>query len=286
MKATSTSSAFVHLDLVDSHRVIPVKFAEASVSAHQIFFKPHRVASEHMLDESKPVGRTLFASNVPAWASPDSIKRVFQANGAVESVILQKAATSGPPPAQTDSGLNRNVPDTRVGFGFKYAYIVFERPSSVHKTMEKMDVSFARVLSTKEHPIETGVNKWRQEYNNSICPNMADLMDEIETSVTLLDRRKEEEVKRAEAQNQPDDDGWVTVSRHTSKKPVGKLEGKAQAKVKAREARKRKRRELENFYKHQLKESKLRKLDELKQKFESDKKKQLQMKQDRKFKPA
>ena len=53
-----------------------------------------------------------------------------------------------------------------------------------------------------------------------------------------------------------DDDGWVTVSRHTSKKPVGRASDKAQARVKAREARKRKRKELENFYKYQVKEFK------------------------------
>ena len=49
--------------------------------------------------------------------------------------------------------------------------------------------------------------------------------------------------------------------------------------------RKRKRKELENFYRHQAKESKLRRLSDLKEKFEADKKRQLQMKQERKFKP-
>ena len=67
---------------------------------------------------------------------------------------------------------------------------------------------------------------------------------------------------------------------------MGKASDRAQAKVKARENRKRKRKELENFYKYQVKEGKLRKLDELKAKFEVDKKKQLEMKQERKFRPG
>jgi ribosomal RNA-processing protein 7 len=67
---------------------------------------------------------------------------------------------------------------------------------------------------------------------------------------------------------------------------VGKVSVKAQAKVKLRETRKRKRKELENFYRHQMKEKKLDKLTELKEKFEADKKRQLQMRQQRKFRPA
>ena len=66
---------------------------------------------------------------------------------------------------------------------------------------------------------------------------------------------------------------------------IFKIHEKAQAKVKAREQRKRKRKELENFYKFQVKESKLQKLDDLRSKFEQDKKRQTQMKMDRKFKP-
>jgi ribosomal RNA-processing protein 7 len=49
--------------------------------------------------------------------------------------------------------------------------------------------------------------------------------------------------------------------------------------------RKRKSKELANFYKFQMKEEKLKRIDDLKSKFEADKQKQLKMKQDRKFKP-
>ena len=61
---------------------------------------------------------------------------------------------------------------------------------------------------------------------------------------------------------------------------------KVKARLKAREAKKRKNRELRNFYKFQLKETKLKKLSDLREKFEADKDRQRKMIADRKFKPA
>ena len=61
---------------------------------------------------------------------------------------------------------------------------------------------------------------------------------------------------------------------------------KVKARLKAREAKKRKNRELRNFYKFQLKETKFKKLSDLREKFEADKERQRKMIADRKFKPA
>ena len=88
-----------------------------------------------------------------------------------------------------------------------------------------------------------------------------------------------------------DDDGWITVSRHTAKKgkPTGNSSVKGQAKIKAKDAKRRHRKELLNFYKFQTREKKLDRLNELKERFESDKLKQAKMKQDRqdrKFRPV
>ena len=44
---------------------------------------------------------------------------------------------------------------------FQFGYVVFERPSSVTRAMEKMAVDKTRVVSTKDHLIEAGVAKWR-----------------------------------------------------------------------------------------------------------------------------
>ena len=94
-----------------------------------------------------------------------------------------------------------------------------------------------------------------------------------------------------ESQEAGDDDGWITVSRHTSKKskPLGNASSKGQAKIKAKDSKRRHRKELLNFYKFQTREKKLDRLNELKDRFEADKIKQAKMKQDRqdrKFRPV
>jgi len=58
------------------------------------------------------------------------------------------------------------------------------------------------------------------------------LKEEIEQFTDDFDRAKDAVVAQAEEEGEPDEDGWVTVSRHTSKKPVGGRSEKAQARDK------------------------------------------------------
>ncbi len=261
---------------LSSHRVLRLKFDPTYSAAHHVLFKPHRVRDPC---PEKPNLRTLLLSNVPPWATRDAIKSVFSPNGAVDHVFFQKTATSGPPPDQDGD-------QARVGSGFKYAYVVFERPSSVKKAMTKMDLKEPRFVSSEKRRVELGLEKWRKEYNSSLSLDTEELEKGVEEGVRQYDLRKEEEKRKAEEMVEDDaEDGWTTVTRHTSKKPVGGGSAKAQAKVKAREAKKRKRKELENFYRAQMKEKKVKRMTELREKFEKDKQRQLQMKADRKFRP-
>ena len=103
-----------------------------------------------------------------------------------------------------------------------------------------------------------------------------------------MDDKREDAKSKAEEEAEPDDEGWVTISRNSKKKSTigaGRSE-KVKARLKAREAKKRKNRELRNFYKFQLKETKLKKLSDLREKFEVDKERQRKMIADRKFRPA
>ena len=103
-----------------------------------------------------------------------------------------------------------------------------------------------------------------------------------------MDEKREDTKSKAEEEAEPDDEGWVTISRNSKKKSTigaGRSE-KVKARLKAREAKKRKNRELRNFYKFQLKETKLKKLSDLREKFEVDKERQRKMIADRKFRPS
>lgn len=77
---------------------------------HQLFFKEHSVRNQ---EPEYPRNQTLFVLNVPPYATTDCLKHAF-ANlcGNVQSVTFSSAK------------------------GFKTAYIVFKKESSLDKAME------------------------------------------------------------------------------------------------------------------------------------------------------
>ena len=240
----------------NDYKVLRLKLTESSKVERHIFYKSDNSNSSH------PAGRTLFVCNIPPALEANHVKHLFLDFGAVEEVYLE-------------------------GEGFKKGHLVFTRGSSVQKALyQAKDV--VRVAEAESRPLVTGLAAFARDYGDSVITDVDGLMSRIEASVAEIDAQKNKVVADAEALGEADEDGWVTVSRHTSKKPVvsGLADTKAAHRIKVKEAKKRKRKELENFYRQQVKESKLRKLDELKAKFECDKKKQLEMKSQRKFRPA
>nr|ACO12722.1 Gastric cancer antigen Zg14 homolog [Lepeophtheirus salmonis] len=249
---------------VHDYKVFSIKFDEACKSSHDLFVKRYRPKSQK---SQLPLERTLLVANVPPWADKPSIKRLFVSNGAIDAVHFQKNIES-----------NSEIEgEDQIIEGFKFGFVVFERPSSLSRVIENMDNTKKYILSTSTHPIPVGLEKWKIMYNQSLL--LKPEMKELQIKKWVENYDKAQNIAPPE-----DEEGWVTVTRATSKKPV--VSKNASAKIKAREQRKRKRKELENFYKFQVKESKIKKLEELRAKFEVDKKKQITMKGERRFKPT
>ena len=268
-------------------REILLKFDESYEGARTAYFMEHKTGTPC---PEKPLGRTIYLTCLPPWATAKSIEHVFAENGAIQSVFIEKRPNPGPSVNQELDDVSWYLfplPETRIGHGFKCAYVVFKNASGMKNALTKMNLSKPRILSTPETPIVTGVLKWKREYNSGILMDcdVESLKEEIKNFTENFDRAKEAVVARAEEEAEADEDGWVTISRHTSKKPVGGRSDKAQARLKLIAEKKRKRKELDNFYKFQMRDAKLQRLDDLKSKFENDKQKQLKMKQERKFKP-
>jgi len=270
-------------------KIIKLKYDLTYDAFREVTFCEHK--TEKPCPE-KPLKRTLFLSQVPPWANENGLQRIFSCNGSIQKVFLSKKASS----TLTDEdsrdflGIDRFLWPTRDTSGFKFAYIVYEKPSSVKKALSDMDLSKPYILSDEENPILTGVKKWKREYNQSIIPEseIEKLKASIEEFVHETDTKREETKNKAEEEAEPDDDGWVTVSKKSRKKSTlgaGKSE-KIKARMKARAAKKQKNKELRNFYKFQAKETKLKKLQELRDKFEADKEKQKKLIAERKFRPV
>lgn len=117
-----------------------------------------------------------------------------------------------------------------------------------------------------------------QEYNNSIV-NIEQLKKEISQTLEQYETRSRELKDRLKAPVEPDEDGWITVRSKKGKDPTKR----AIVKDKAKKLKKEKKDKLLNFYSFEIRESKLKQLQELRDKFEEDKKRLAAMRASRKF---
>lgn len=81
-----------------------------------------------------------------------------------------------------------------------------------------------------------------------------------------------------------DEEGWTLVTKKSRNPGLARKES-VETKLNSKMAQKKKTKQLKNFYRFQIKESKMQHLAKLKEKFEEDKKRISAMKQNRRFKP-
>ena len=136
-------------------KVIKLKYDITYDAFREVTFCEHR--TEKPCPE-KPLKRTLFLSKVPPWANESGLQRIFACNGTVQKVFLSKKASSGVTDEESRdySGIDRFLWPTKDTSGFKFAYIVYEKPSSVTKALHTMDLSQPYILSDEGNPIVTG----------------------------------------------------------------------------------------------------------------------------------
>lgn len=165
--------------------------------------------------------------------------------------------------------------------GFKTAYIVFKKESSLDKALELSD-DYVITLSSDENMCLTGLRKWCKEYNDSLY-NENITKKQVEEYLTLYDK----EIKnRIEQIAEEDDDGWVTIAGGKKRGQFAPSRKESTiGKVQEKEEQRKKKKQLLNFYTFQIRESKKQELAELRKKFELDKQRLQELKLKRTFKP-
>ncbi|XP_028395115.1 ribosomal RNA-processing protein 7 homolog A-like [Dendronephthya gigantea] len=263
-----------HLSLATSSNIaafqtIRVKFDKSTKANHIMYLKSHSSRGE---DECTPNGRTLFVLNVPPYCTKVALRGVFAGCGAIQKIYIQKQP--GPVKENKKSFFNLNA---KI-MGFKVAYIVFKRESSLQNALQ-LDSSEIRYFSTDEKPIDTGINKWCKEYASNY-PNATKLQKEIDEFMKEFDKNQEEEKETAKRlQSEPDEEGWVTVGKGGRKSGAKKVEA-----TDLPEKKKKKMQQL-YFYNFQQRETRREHIAQLRKKFEEDKEKVARMKAARKFRP-
>lgn len=251
-----------------------LKFSDET-AAHDIFIKEHSVRGESL---SKPKGRTLFVLNIPPWATKDSLQREFNKIKPVKNVIVQNKPSIQDEIEDNLTG-SKYFPRHEPAKGFRVAYVVFEK--AIH-LVNALNETRTLVLSNESTPIVTGIKKWAEDYHESI-PNRRHLEIEINTFMNKYDK-EEKRASKDQTEGEPDEDGWITVTKKGRNPGLPRTE-KTTHKIRKRDQASKKKKQLLNFYTFQIRESKMKHLASLRQKFAEDKERITTMKNTRKFKP-
>ncbi|XP_030750451.1 ribosomal RNA-processing protein 7 homolog A [Sitophilus oryzae] len=240
---------------INNFKVVKFKYSKESSSSHNLFIKEH---SLRVQEDDKPPGRTLFVINIPPYITEVYLKKLFLQFGNVTSVIFQEP----------------NTEDHKNYNGFKKCYVVFASRSSLLKSLK------ITCLGLEESPIKTGLQKWMQEYNDSVVkPEI--LQAEINSFMKKYDKLEESKAKN---QEEVDKEGWTVVTKKGRNPGLARKES-VEIKLNEKTKISSKKKELKNFYTFQIRESKMKNIVQLRKNYEEAKKKVALMRASRKFKP-
>ncbi|CAG9767988.1 unnamed protein product [Ceutorhynchus assimilis] len=230
---------------IQGFKVVSVVFSSKSTTFHELFIKEHSLRHQ---EDNKPPGRTLFVLNIPPYVTEENLKNLFSPCGKVLNVILQ----------------NKNQ--------FNNAYVIFSQREHLLKAV--------KVTNLCLNDLKSGLEKWIDEYNNSI-EDPTKLSNEINNFMLRFDKNEEAGKKKVE---EIDDEGWTVVTKKSRNPGIANKES-VKIKINEKISQASKKKELQNFYTFQIKQSKQKNLTMLRKNYEEAKKKVTLMKSSRRFKP-
>ena len=202
----------------------------------------------------------MFTVGWPPYCGNEEIREIFSRVGVVEKVYLQH--NPGKVEEETEQEIGSII--KRRDFG----YIVFKNEEGVSRALS---LCSKMVLSCAIN--STGLSLWCREYMKA-HPCESTLESTAQEGVVSYDMWAEEEKKRKKRLSEPDEEGWITVTKKTPTDP--KQNSKR---------RKHRKQQVLKLYPFQMRETQRKRLAELRRKFAEDQKKIATMKAQRKFKP-
>ncbi|EOO02663.1 putative meiotic recombination protein dmc1 protein [Phaeoacremonium minimum UCRPA7] len=263
--------------------------------------------------------RSLFLTNVPVDSTEAHFRAIFSdlvGNGRFESITFEADKSASPAslePAQAarlasisrkrkrndsesdeeDEEIAR-MPETwsrRLVKSGSTAVVLLADEKSVDLVLK----AITKVHKTKKYPVwgESIGSKvpalgsqWLRSHNRLSYPDKEALQNSVDAFFTLFNKKEQEANELAKRlRNEPDEDGFVTVTRGGRNAPARSDEAE-EARRKMLEKQEKKKTEMTNFYRFQLRERKKAEQAELLKRFEEDRKKVSAMKEKRgKFRP-
>lgn len=158
------------------------------------------------------------------------------------------------------------------------------------KSVDLVLKAIAKVHKAKKYPVwGEGVqekvaplgSQWLRAHNKLSYPPVEILQQSVDAFFAVFNRKEKEAAELAKRlRNEPDEDGFVTVTRGSRTAPARRDEAE-EARKKMLEREQKKKEELTNFYRFQLRERKKAEQAELVKQFEEDRRKVQAMRQKR-----
>ncbi|VVC32323.1 Ribosomal RNA-processing protein 7,Rrp7A, RNA recognition motif,RNA recognition motif domain [Cinara cedri] len=245
-------------------KVLPVKVNEKSTVVRHLFLKMNTTREKC---PQKPEYQTLFVIGVPEFCEEKTLKHAFNHCGKIKSVFFHKEPTPVEPEVFPSKYF---VPESIKGY--KVAYIVFAHTSGLENALSlKCTESEPLILSTQSAPVTNIITRWCKNYNGNIIDSKA-VQSEIDVYMAQYDKMTSERVKVEKELIDEDEDGWKTITKK-GRNPGFSRKETTKNNILNKVAKKKIKKTLKNFYRFQIKETKINKLMELRNKFDSDKSK-------------
>lgn len=231
-------------------------------------------------DDSDFSNRTIFVTNFTSMASTNDIANLFSSIDDVDVESVKFGSLNG-----KVSGLQDNWASGRVVL--RYALVTLGSKGCVQRVMRWVQPNPLKweipVGSDSDHPV--GVQGWLSHFQAS-QPSVESVMEEANRHMSEFMSKKETLRREMDARREaPDDDGFVLVSRKHTARSSGNTRA-SNRKSRRRNKRNGAGKELKDFYRFQLRETKRSKLAELRERFAEDKKRVDALRAKKKFKLA
>ena len=201
------------------------------------------------------------------------IRDIFSDFGNIVSISVSKYVSNG----NAQEGATR------------FALVEFAKKSIVKSILSCSESTFTPILieiGRKWGVLQSlGVSNLREiaERNSIYDTDIQELKSKVDKYMAEFDENEtKNELERKKRQLEVDDDGFV-LAKTTKRRKLSNSNSRSSGTQRGRKPKKKY--ELKNFYRFQMKEEKREKLNELRKKFEEDKAKVAAMKLQRKFKP-
>ncbi|KAK9450116.1 ribosomal RNA-processing protein 7-domain-containing protein [Limtongia smithiae] len=284
--------------VIGGYVVVPVVLPNTDGVVHYLYARKHETPGQ-----TEP-SRTLFLANLPIDATTLHISLLFsslvKATGTRAEITIE-TVTFLPSPTGTTFDLipalsslkaptvTESAPILRILPTCSAAHVVFRDAGVLETVFAALAVSHTSSPPSWQIPPTrgaTGTSRYRTIHNRRYisAATLQATVDNYIAAYGKAEREKERAAKRM--RNEPDEDGFVTVSRFAGSRSNATSAVTLSADVLKEEAKKRREKaQLPDFYRFQIREQKKNKMNDLLKKFRMDQDKIRELKSKRRFKP-